>query len=109
MSDYMYIIANDKGYIKVGVSNNPDRRLRQLQTGNAHKLTLLYTEAFECTRAHLLKIEKIVHKELKKVSTKCMGEWFFVDTDDITKIKNIIIYYRIRYEDDLMAFNRLFH
>ena len=104
----MYIIGNDIGYIKVGVSKNPKRRLKQLQTGNEHKLTLLYTEEFECKRIHLLRIEKAVHKELKKVSTKCMGEWFFVDTEDITKIKNTIIYYRIRYEDDILAFEPKF-
>ena len=44
---YMYIISNDKGYIKVGISKNPKRRLKQLQTGNQNKLTLLFTEEFE--------------------------------------------------------------
>ena len=62
---YMYIISNDKGYIKVGISKNPKRRLKQLQTGNQNKLTLLFTEEFECERDHLLKIEKLVHKDLK--------------------------------------------
>ena len=109
MKDYIYIIGNDQGFIKVGVSKHPNKRLKQIQTGNEHKLTLLFTEEFECKRLQLLRIESAIHKELKKVSTKCTGEWFSVDTENISKIKNIITFYRIRYEDDLTAFNRMFH
>jgi len=65
MSDYMYIISNELGYIKCGVSCNPKRRVKQLQTGNEHKLTLLFTEEFECERKHLLHIEKAVHNRLQ--------------------------------------------
>ena len=35
--DYLYIIGNDKGYIKVGVSKNPERRVKQ-----AMSISLLY-------------------------------------------------------------------
>lgn len=108
MKDYIYIISNDQNYIKVGVSNNPERRIKQLQTGNEHKLTLLFTEEFECTRNHLLKIEKQLHKEIKRLATHCVGEWFFLDENKIDTIKNTIIFYRIRYEDDLLSSERHF-
>lgn len=106
--DYLYIIGNDKGYIKVGVSNNPERRVKQLQTGNEHKLTLLFTEEFECDRKHLLHIEKAVHKALRGMSTKCIGEWFCIDENKMDSIKNTLTYYRIRYEDDISAFEPKF-
>ena len=108
MTDYIYIIGNDKGYIKVGVSKHPDKRLRQLQTGNEHKLTLLFTEEFECTRKHLLCIEKAVHKSLRNMSIKCIGEWFYIDDFKMDFIKNTLTFYRIRYENDLTAFNKHF-
>ena len=106
--DYLYIIGNDKGYIKVGVSRNPAKRCRQLQTGNEHKLTLLFTEEFECDRKHLLHIEKAVHKALRGMSTKCIGEWFYIDEYKMDSIKNTLTFYRIRYEDDLLAFEKPF-
>lgn len=108
MQDYVYIISNDLGYIKVGVSKNPERRVKQLQTGNEHKLTLLFKEEFNCTRSHLLRIEKDLHKQLRSISTKCIGEWFFLDENKMDSIKNTIIFYRIRYEDDNLAFRKPF-
>ncbi|MBO4622301.1 MAG: GIY-YIG nuclease family protein [Bacilli bacterium] len=108
MRDYIYIISNDLGYIKVGVSNNPERRVKQLQTGNEHKLTLLFKEEFNCTRKHLLSIEKDLHKQLRSMSTRCVGEWFFLDKYKMDSIKNTIIFYRIRYEDDTLAFRKPF-
>ena len=108
MKDYIYIISNDLGYIKVGVSNNPERRVKQLQTGNEHKLTLLFTEEFDCTRHHLLHIEKELHKQLRQMTTKTIGEWFFIDDKSIDTIKNTVIYYRIRYENDTLFFESKF-
>lgn len=108
MKDYIYIIGNDQGYIKIGVSNNVKRRLRQIQTGNEHKLTLLFTEEFECTRKHLLHIEREIHRNLHKLATKCIGEWFCVEEDNIDAVKRLITYYRIRYEDNLFAFEKPF-
>ena len=109
MKDYMYIISNELGFIKVGVSKDPANRVKQLQTGNEHILTLLFTEEFNCTRRHLLHIEKEVHKKLKTIHQKASGEWFYIDKDNLESIKNLITFYRIRYEDDLQSFNPSFH
>ena len=108
MKDYMYIISNELGFIKVGISKDPQKRLKQLQTGNEHVLTLLFTEEFSCSRNHLLHIEKEIHNKLKTIHQKASGEWFYIEKDNLDSIKNLIIYYRIRYEDDLSHFNRQF-
>ena len=100
MIDYMYIISNDQGFIKVGISKNPTKRIRQLQTGNEHVLTLLHTEEFECSRNHLLKIEKLVHNHFNVNCLSHRGEWYEISPDQLEKIKNFIIYSRIRYEND---------
>ena len=104
MKDYIYIISNDQGFIKVGVSKHPEKRVKQLQTGNENKLTLIFTEEFECARNHLLHIEKSIHSNLKRIATKKIGEWFFVEDSKLESVKNTITYYRIRYEDDTSAF-----
>lgn len=108
MTDYIYVISNEQGYIKVGVSKHPKKRIKQLQTGNEHQLTLLFTEEFECSRSHLLKIENALHKHLQQISIKSKGEWFYVEDFKLDSIKNTITYYRIRYENDEKAFNRYY-
>ena len=102
--DYVYIISNNQDAIKVGISKHPDKRLKQLQTSNPNKLSLLFTEEFECSRNHLLKIEKLIHRELTNISKGRVGEWFKVGEEEIDRIKNIIIWNRIRFENDDLYF-----
>lgn len=99
MSDFVYIIGNNDDLIKVGISKNPAKRVKQLQTGNGQKLTLLFTEEFECTRQELLKIEKKIHSDLSHLCTKKVGEWFKINSDILDRIKNTIIWHRIRYDN----------
>ena len=100
---YIYIISDDNGYMKIGVSKNPEKRLKQLQTGHPTNLKLLYTEEFYCKRNHLLKIEALIHKEIKNIAHRVKGEWFEIPLDKFEEIKNIIILYRIQYEDNETA------
>lgn len=102
--DYVYIISDGTGYIKVGISANPENRKKQLQTSNPNKLEILFTEEFECNRNHLLKIEKNIHQELKRISKHMKGEWFYIEESQLQEIKNIITWNRIRYDLDILAF-----
>jgi hypothetical protein len=38
---FVYFVRDQSGYIKIGVSNNPERRLAAMQTSHAAPLTLL--------------------------------------------------------------------
>lgn len=97
---YIYIISDNNGYIKVGISKHPEKRLKQLQTGHPNILTLLFTEEFECKRKHLLKIEKLIHRKIYSIAKHMKGEWFAVSEDQIDKIKHIITWHRIEYDAD---------
>lgn len=99
--DYIYVIMNDLGYIKIGVSKHPDKRVKQLQTGNQSKLYLLFTEEFNCDRNHLLDIENYIHKNCSFLCKRTKGEWFNIQEDNIDKLCKFITYCRIRYEDDI--------
>lgn len=103
-SDYMYIITDQSNHIKVGISKNPNKRLKQLQTGQPTTLKILFTEKFECARDHLLKIEALIHKEINRKYKHMSGEWFEATEEQIEDIKNIIIWHRIRYEQDTLYF-----
>ena len=68
---YVYAIRNKHtGRIKLGISENPERRLKELQTGNDCELELLaYREA-----ANRFKDEKAIHNRHQHLRVR--GEWF---------------------------------
>ena len=71
---HLYIIQSDKtGDFKIGRSKNPQRRLKQLQTGSPHRLKLLLIVENQGT------IEKKLHRRLQKYRSRRNGEWFDFD------------------------------
>lgn len=73
MKTYVYFISDGHGHTKIGVSDNPQKRLKQCQTGNPYKLKLERTEVFE-SRNDALEREKELHNKFKDFNTH--GEWF---------------------------------
>ena len=70
--DSLYIIQSDmSGNIKIGRSKDPQKRLKQLQTGNPNKLKLIAFFEGEGWK------EKIIHEKLRRYRLK--GEWFSYD------------------------------
>ena len=61
------------GLFKIGVSTDPGRRLRQLQTGNAHSIRLLFCAKIK----RPYQVERVIHQFLKEYpDTWVKGEWF---------------------------------
>ncbi len=100
---YMYIISDNNGYMKIGIAKDPEKRVKQLQTGHATKLDILFTEEFYCRRSHLLKIEKLVHRKIRSMTPRMKGEWFEIPMEDLEEVKTIITIHRIQYEDNEIA------
>ena len=69
---YIYIITNGEDY-KVGVSVNPKRRIKQLQTGNPETLKIAAT--FKLPADKVYSLEKEAHREIQYKYQK-RGEWF---------------------------------
>ena len=68
---YIYLIQNlETSRYKIGVSKNPKKRIKQLQTGSGEELKLIHT--FETDNAR--KIESALHNMYRQHKT--MGEWF---------------------------------
>lgn len=69
LGTYIYVIQEgEDGPIKIGVSNDPSRRLQELQTGNALDLRLLVK------RPGIRKDEVRLHHLL--ATHRMKGEWF---------------------------------
>lgn len=76
---YLYVIAADpNGPTKLGISKDPDSRLRQLQTGHAQRLRLYYQEPVPASQARLF--EGLLHRQVSFLRTH--GEWFDLSVAD---------------------------
>lgn len=77
----IYLIGDPKK-VKLGYSKDPDKRLKQLQTGSSNKLKLL----FVCEGS--LKAEKFLHHQFKIFRYRPNSEWYRVE--DIATMIDII-------------------
>lgn len=68
-ASHLYILqAKVTGYVKVGRSEEPEKRLLQLQTGSSTPLRLILIATGQGAR------EKELHRQLKRYHV--VGEWF---------------------------------
>jgi hypothetical protein len=83
----VYLIRGNDSNYKIGIAKNPKQRLKQLQTGNSDKLTLVETYQSE----HASKIERALHNWYGFARNE--GEWFdlsiTVESDFVRKCRQI--------------------
>jgi hypothetical protein len=94
-ASYIYIIGGEAPPYKVGISKDPKRRLKALQTGHPHVLKIHALK--ETTVSKVKQLETIIHRNIDNYKTH--GEWFDLDLD---KILLEVEFALIRYEDDPM-------
>lgn len=70
-ADKIYVIVSDNGPVKVGITNDPKRRLKWFQSASPDKMTLAYVAS---VGADARAIERKAHGLLKEHRLK--GEWF---------------------------------
>ena len=79
-------------FYKIGISINPQKRLKQLQTGTPYELSIIYVHESKFP----FKVEKILHNTFasKKIADnyeydfeKLMGEWFNLTPGDVLDFK----------------------
>ena len=99
---YIYIIGGNTPPYKVGISKNPQRRLKNLQTGSPYPLKIHSLTETCITKTKLL--ETVIHRHLKFKRTS--GEWFDVPLEDL---KLEIDYAIIRYGEDPILKSLLKH
>jgi hypothetical protein len=69
---HVYFIAASHA-VKVGVSNNVDKRMRMMQVGNVEPMELLDAFGFD-TRGEAMGFERLCHGQLGLAHIR--GEWF---------------------------------
>jgi hypothetical protein len=73
-AEFVYVISGDHGRQKIGVSNNPKARLRELQTGSPFPLAFEFVGLAEDGTAYAIEAE--AHFLLNE--HRQTGEWFTV-------------------------------
>lgn len=101
METYIYVIAADEsGPVKIGYSNDPSRRLKELQTGYPKPLSLWHQQEFDQDQGKLM--EQLIHKTLRL--HRSHGEWFKLSVQQaIAEVE----FHVIRYSDETNLRNYL--
>lgn len=81
---YVYLIlqVNIEGEetYKIGITkNNPNKRVKQLSTGNSDKIQLL--KFYESK--NYLKVEKWMHRKYHSYKTESNNEWFALEPEHV--------------------------
>lgn len=76
LGEYIYVIENQHGHVKIGISSNPSARLANLQTGSPVPISIAF-KIFAGDRA--FDIEQEAHIIL--ASRRLEGEWFAASKD----------------------------
>jgi predicted GIY-YIG superfamily endonuclease len=78
LEKYVYLISDTNSYsYKIGVSNNPEKRIKSLQTGNDNKLKIIHK--VQCQ--YYNDVETALHNSYQFF--KINGEWFELTDDDV--------------------------
>ncbi|MFG0217269.1 GIY-YIG nuclease family protein [Brevibacillus porteri] len=84
---YVYFIQEqNNGPIKIGIADNVNKRLKELQTGNSDELSILHWT----TGGRAL--ESFLHEKFSEI--KKLGEWFWPDKELVHLIEEF------KFEDD---------
>lgn len=88
MQSFIYVIGPATPPIKIGITKNCQRRLKNLQTGHSSVLQIHHAEQVDAAIAKTL--ESIIHKNLRLKKTQ--GEWFNISVEEaINEIKFAVI------------------
>ena len=91
----LYIIRSGETQLfKIGISKDPDKRLKQLQTGNPNLLKIYFTFQINNKYQNIkaVNIETTLHNFLKEYVRKhILNEWFNLTDNEVVKIAECLI------------------
>lgn len=89
-TNYLYLIFNrSTKFTKIGISSDPDRRLRELTNAGGHELWLLFTIEFaEGCDISAKFMESYIHKYFAKQRIK--GEWFCLSLRHLASLRELL-------------------
>ena len=96
---YLLLEVNQYGeeYHKIGISKNePEKRLKQLQTGNPNEIRVLKIYQSK----NYKKIEKLLHSRFSNKKTLANNEWFHLSNEEVISfLEEYYLIYSTRLPD----------
>ena len=78
MVKYVYLISDLNNYTyKIGISSNPEKRIKALQTGNDRTLKIVHKVLCQ----NYLEVERALHNQYNFLRVN--GEWFELSDEDV--------------------------
>lgn len=81
--EQLYVIEHPHGFYKVGISNDPERRLKSLQTASPYELELVATVDTENSNG----LESLLHDRFAKYHYR--DEWFELPDKQVSEFKEM--------------------
>lgn len=102
MTKLYAIGCSSSGPIKIGVSENPKKRMHNFQTANASLLHTFFSIDVG-TRELAMELESDIHEVYSEYRTRASGEWFSISSNQaIEAIETAIqTYEHFQTRDDL--------
>lgn len=79
----VYVIGTASGPVKIGIAVDPERRLKELQTGYPQKLTI-FDFVGELPAGAARRVEQECHRRAH--AQRMTGEWFDMDWEDASAL-----------------------
>jgi len=84
-SGFVYVLLDENGRRKLGLGVNVEKRVKQLQTGNAERITIEYRlEVSDMRRA-----EKSIHNLFAASRLRVDGEWFKLSDSELLLLQKV--------------------
>lgn len=94
--------AEDKRCCKIGFSENPRKRMRQIQTGQDSEITLFF--AIRLNEENARWLEAAIHRYLAKTLNHKRGEWYLMEPETAAQIViRMAIQLELPYSTDFMC------
>jgi hypothetical protein len=89
----MYVIgSSESGPVKLGISDNPDRRRAHLQTGHPARLRVFHQEPVSDGKGKARLLERLLHRDVSYLRT--VNEWFNLTVEHaIAHVQFTLIHY----------------
>lgn len=89
----IYVIQHPHGYVKIGKSVNPQKRLRSLQAASPYELEVLTTiEVKKGSYGDERTVETLLHHFFEEYRHR--GEWFQLPQDEIETLRELDVLYQ---------------
>lgn len=92
----VYVIHSTSGHYKIGHSDQPKRRLKELKkTQGPYEYRLVYHWVFS-GKDEAAYVERYLHRTFRSAKTK--GEWFNLSFTDLIDLSNVVESARADYQ-----------